>query len=198
LRAHDKRFKAWFRRLRRSERWKHHIRAAVVGFEFTYSPTKGWHYHAHILAFRKTTSYYEHAELLEQWTRITNGAGRGGVNIQSKGNVRTMADEVLKYVSKPANQREWTSEQVREFNQLRRVKFSECYGALRGFTFDDDDIAGAEVLPLDEHERLDEGSPCPCCDEPLRYQFVSRAVMQAGVELVRHDSSSSHSPPLIG
>ncbi len=197
LAVHDKRFKAWFRRLRRSEKWKHHISAALAGFEFTYSPTKGWHYHAHILAFRKTVKHYRQEELLEQWTRITDGAGRCGVNIQSKGNMRKMAEEVLKYVTKPTNQREWTSTQVYEFNQLRRAKFSECYGALRGFALDDDEL-GADVLPPGEYELLEEGSPCPCCAEPLRYAFVPRSVLQAGVELVRHDSSSSHSPPLIG
>jgi len=198
LAVHDKRFKAWFRRLRRSEKWKHYIRAAVAGFEFTYSPASGWHYHVHILAFRKTTKHYRQEELLEQWTKITNGAGRCGVNIQSKGNMRTMADEVLKYVSKPSNQRSWTSEQVREFNQLRRVKFSECYGALRGFKLDDDDDPRAGlVLDDDEHEHLTAGSPCPCCAEPLRYQIVPRGVLQIGAELVRHASTNGHSPPLI-
>ncbi len=184
LRVQDKRFKACFRKLRLSAKWKHHIAGAVAGFEFTYSPTEGWHYHVHILAFRKTVKHYRQEELLEQWTKITGGAGRGGVNIQSKGTLKSMTEEVLKYVTKPTNLRSWGAEQVFQFNQLKRVKLSECYGELRGLKLDEDEEAQADAVRAaavasDPHAGLEEGSPCPCCAEPLRYQLVSRALLSA-------------------
>ncbi len=175
LAVHDKRFKAWFRKLRRSEKWKRHIHAAVAGFEFTWNAETGWHYHAHILAFRKTVKHYRQEELLEQWQKITDGAGQV-VHIASKGTLRTMAEEVVKYVSKPTNVKTWTPAQVFDFNQLRRVKLSECYGELRGFKFDADDTAASETdnAPADEFAHLTAGSPCPCCYQPLRFAVVPR------------------------
>ncbi len=168
----DKRFKGWFSRLRRSEKWKHRIRAAVAGFEFTWSAVEGWHYHAHILAYRK--AWYEQAELAAQWQRITKGAGQI-VDIQSKGNLRTMASEVLKYCFKPSDIFRWDVQQVREFNALRRIKLSECYGELRGLKVEtDDDLADDRRR---EHEDLGYGSPCPDCGEPLYPVTVPRSLV---------------------
>jgi hypothetical protein len=83
---------------------------------------------------------------------------------------------VLKYVTKPSNVRTWTPAQVFDFNQLRRVKLSECYGELRGFKFDADDTAASETdnASADEFAHLTAGSPCPCCYHPLRFAVVSR------------------------
>jgi len=44
------------------KRWKGRIRGAVCGYEFTLTPA-GWHYHAHILAFRE--AWYDQAEIFE-------------------------------------------------------------------------------------------------------------------------------------
>ncbi len=169
----DKRFKGWFSRLRRSEKWKHRIRAAVAGFEFTRNPQEGWHYHAHILAYRK--AWYDQAELSKQWERITKGAGQI-VDIQSKGSLKDMASEVLKYCFKPTDIFRWDVQQVREFNALRRVKLSECYGELRGLKVEtDDDLEGDDRRH--DHEDLTYGSPCPECGEPLYPVTVPRSML---------------------
>ncbi len=194
LAAQDKRFKAWFTRLRRTVLWRNCIRGAVAGFEFTWDAEKGWHYHAHILAFRK--AWVEQSDLLEQWARITDGAGAAGVDIQSKGTLRSMADETLKYCFKPADigltaapAKRWTAQQVTEFTQLRRVKLNESYGSLRGLSLDadDDDAELAEPRTMDAHAALSFGSPCPDCGARLTFETVLRAV------LVR-----PHSPPGTG
>ncbi len=195
LPAQDKRFKAWFTRLRRTVLWKGGIRGAVAAFEFTWDADKGWHYHAHILAFRK--DWIEQSELLAQWTRITEGAGAAGVDIQSKGSLRSMAEETLKYCFKPADigltgaaEKRWTAQQVAEFNQLRRVKLSESYGSLRGFTLDAEDKAVEAIQPyeVDEHAHLGFGSPCPDCGSPLTFETVPRAelfLLDSRRELIR-------------
>jgi hypothetical protein len=134
--------------------------------------------------------------LLEQWTRITDGAGAAGVDIQSKGTLKSMADETLKYCFKPADigltaapEKRWTARQVTEFTQLRRVKLNESYGSLRGFQLDaDDDKAELEEPHMvDAHAGLSFGSPCPDCGARLTYETVLRAA------LVR-----VHSPPGTG
>lgn len=182
LSVHDKRFKAWFTKLRRTVLWKGAIRGAVAGFEFTWDVRKGWHYHVHILAFRKV--WVEQRDLLAAWVRVTEGAGAAGVDIRSKGTLRMMAEETLKYCFKPADvglvglpEKRWTARQVAEFNSLRRVKLSESYGSLRGFAFeaDEPDVEVRElcegVAPADLHF----GSPCPDCGRPLMFETVQRA-----------------------
>ncbi len=179
LSVHDRRFKLWFKRLRRSKRWKHCIRAAVAGFEFTFSAETGWHYHVHILAFRKV--WYEQAEIAAQWEKITQGAGQI-VDIQSKGTLRTMTDEVLKYCFKPADLTKWGVPQILEFNAMRGVRLGECYGELRGMKLDDERDLDGEQETEREHDGLFVGAPCPCCGEPLQVVTISRSE-------VRNDSS---------
>jgi hypothetical protein len=181
LAVQDKRFKAWFTRLRRTVLWKRSIRGAVAAFEFTWDARKGWHYHCHILAFRK--AWVEQSDLLAAWARITEGAGAAGVDIQSKGSLRSMAEETLKYCFKPADigltgapEKRWTARQVSEFNGLRRVKLSESYGSLRGFEMDAAD-AETESAPPDPHADLHFGSPCPDCGSPLTFETVPRAAL---------------------
>ncbi len=188
LATQDKRFKAWFARLRRTVKWQQCIRGAVAAFEFTWDAEKGWHYHIHVLAFRK--AWYDHAELSQQWLRITEGAGEV-VDIQSKGSLKTMAEEVTKYCFKPADigvkgaqNKRWTAEQVAEVNRLRRVKLSECYGSLRGFVLDADDheAEAANAPPADPHDDLMFGSPCPDCGAPLTFETVPRSVLLSPVD----------------
>ncbi len=188
LTAQDKRFKAWFTRLRRTVLWKGSIRGAVAAFEFTWDANKGWHYHAHVLAFRKS-AWVEQSDLLAAWARITEGAGAAGVDIQSKGTIRSMAEETLKYCFKPADigltgapEKRWTARQVGEFNSLRRVKLSESYGSLRGFQLDTDD-AETEGAPADAHADLHFGSPCPDCGSPLTFETVPRAALMRPPDL---------------
>ncbi len=184
LAVQDKRFKGWFTKLRRTVLWKNSIRGAVASFEFTWDASKGWHFHIHVLAFRK--AWVEQSDLLAQWTRITEGAGAAGVDIQSKGTIRSMAEETLKYCFKPADigltgapEKRWTARQVAEFNTLRRVKLSESYGSLRGFTLDTDDEATEAAQPheVDAHADLHFGSPCPECGNLLTFETVPRAAL---------------------
>jgi hypothetical protein len=66
-------------------------------------------------------------------------------------------------------------QQVREFNALRRIKLSECYGELRGLKVEtDDDLADDRRR---EHEDLGYGSPCPDCGEPLYPVTVPRSLV---------------------
>src|SRR5262249_20291375 len=116
LAVQDKDFKAAFRRLRRSKHWKDRIRGAVCGYEFTLTPT-GWHFHAHIIAFRK--AWYEQAELAQDWANATHHRGE----IADIRSVSKLSDgEVLAYCFKPANLDNWGVNEVQEFQSMRRAK----------------------------------------------------------------------------
>lgn len=170
-----RRFKGWFKNLRRSLAWERRIRGAVAGFEVTWNPDQGWHYHCHILAFRK--SWYSQAELAEQWCDITNGAGRI-VDIRSRGGLQKMVAEVLKYCFKPANVANWSVAQVVDFEGLRGARLADTYGELRGLNVEDDDDLTGVVAGEEAHEELTIGSPCPDCGEPLGVVTVSRSALR--------------------
>ena len=63
---------------------------------------------------------------------------------------------VLNYILKPADILRWNAEQVKEFNSLRGLKLSECYGEIRSFKAESEDDLTEEV----EDEQLFVGAPC--------------------------------------
>jgi hypothetical protein len=167
-----KQFKHWFRKLRRSVRWKHRIRAGVCGFEVTYSAAHGWHYHCHVLAFRKV--WFPQDELAAQWQRVTGGAGVI-VDIREVAgrDVGNGLSEVLKYALKPADVAVLGVQQVRDYLAMKGARFGETVGGLVNWQLEDEaDDAG-------ETDELTVGSPCPDCGEPLHFETSSRADMEA-------------------
>ncbi len=177
-----KRFKKWFKRLRRSKRWENRIRAGVCGFEVTYSATHGWHYHVHVLAFRKV--WYPQEELSKQWQRIT---GSMVVDIREvKGrDVSAGLSEVLKYCFKPADVAVIGVQQVREWLDMKGARFGETIGDLVHWKLEDEADAG-------DHDRLTVGSPCPDCGDPLRFEVSSREDMEAIMAGRLHSVRNKH------
>lgn len=161
-------FKRWFVKLRRSKAWKDHIRGAVAGFEITYNHRHGWHFHTHILAFRK--EWWSQDELARAWARATGDYGQI-VDIRAVKDLAGGVCEVLKYAFKPADLARWGPDQVSQFNALGRTKLGECYGELRGIVIKSNDDLPAE----DEKIEVIEGGPCPECGEPLSIVRISRA-----------------------
>jgi len=183
-----KQFKSWFRRLRRTVKWQHRIRAGVCGFEVTYSPVHGWHYHVHVLAFRKV--WYPQAELAAHWQRATGGAGVV-VDIREVAgrDVGAGLSEVLKYCFKPADVALYGDQEVRDFIAMKGARFGETIGELVHWKLEDETDAG-------ECDELTAGSPCPDCGEPLHFETSSRADMEAivggNLHLVRNRHGTAH------
>jgi hypothetical protein len=166
-----KQFKHWFRNLRRSVKWQHRVRAGVCGFEVAFKAAHGWHYHVHVLAFRKV--WYPQDELAAQWERVTGGAGRV-VDIREVVG-RDMGNglsEVLKYALKPSDVAALGVQQVRDYLAMKGARFGETIGELVHWKLEDEADAGS-------YDELTEGSPCPDCGEPLRYERGSRADVEA-------------------
>jgi len=164
LEAQDKHFKSAFRRLRRMKGWKNRISGALCGYEFTLTPT-GWHYHAHILSFRK--AWYDQTELAEDWQRATRGTGEV-VDIRSVSSLSGSLRDVLHYCFKPADLEKWTANEVQQFQSMSRIKLSECFGEFRGLKVEADEVEYPPVA-----DRLFVGCPCPECGEPLKKVKVS-------------------------
>jgi hypothetical protein len=170
----DTRFKKWFAKLRRTKEWKTRIRGAVAGFEFTHNKRHGWHYHCHILAFRK--AWWPQPEIASLWKEVTGGAGRIA-DIREVRKLRGGVEEVLKYPFKPADVGNWTPDLILEFDGLRRRKLSECYGELRGLKIDSEDDLDAEP----EHSGvICVGAPCPQCGEALMLVTLLRELLVVG------------------
>ncbi len=183
-----KQFKSWFRRLRRTVKWQHRVRAGVCGFEVTYSPVHGWHYHVHVLAFRK--AWYPQAELAAQWQRATGGAGVVVDIREVEGrDVGAGLSEVLKYCFKPADVALYGDQEVRDFIAMKGARFGETIGELVHWKLEDGNDPG-------EYDELTVGSPCPDCGDPLRYQTSSRedmeAIMGGHLHLVRNRHGTVH------
>jgi hypothetical protein len=181
-----KQFKNWFRKLRRTVKWQHRVRAGVCGFEVTYSAAHGWHYHLHCLAFRKV--WYPQAELSAQWERIT---GSAIVDIREIVNrdVAAGLQEVVKYCFKPADVAVYGEQQVRDFVAMKGARFGETIGGLVHWKLEDEAEAG-------DYDELTVGSPCPDCGDPLRYETSSREDMEAilggYLHLVRNRHGTVH------
>ncbi len=158
LEAQDKHFKAAFRRLRRMKHWKDRISGALCGYEFTPTPT-GWHYHAHILCFRK--AWYDQTELAEDWQRATR-ANEAVVDIRAVSTISNGFRDVLQYCFKPTDLRKWTVNEVQQFQSMSRIKLSESFGELRGLNVSENEVDFATTAA-----QLFIGCPCPECGEPL-------------------------------
>jgi hypothetical protein len=160
LADNHKRFREAFRRLRRQSRWSHKIRGGIASFEVAGTECSGWHYHAHILAFRR--AYYDQADLTDDWQQATFGEGYI-VDIREVNDVNEATQEVLKYVFKPADLNEWSPAMVREFMQMKGARFSSVFGNLYGVKVQEETDTDAEA----DAEKLEDGSPCPQCGDPL-------------------------------
>ncbi len=178
-------FREWFRRLRRSARWSHRISGGIASFEITGSEATGWHYHAHILAFRRV--YYSQTDLVEDWLAATSDAAFI-VDIRDVGDVGGAVAEVLKYAFKPAELSEWSPAQVKEFMDMKGARLSSVFGNLYGMKVEDETDAT-------DAEDIVEGSPCPECGEALFSLTVTAdelASLEAGEAIIHNKHGTVH------
>jgi hypothetical protein len=185
LKAVVQRFKCWFAKLRRLSAWKRCVRGGVGGFEITYHPDTGWHFHVHVLVLR--AAWWAQEELAAAWQQATGGEGIivdiRSLRQQGCGLEEGLA-ETLKYPFKPTNLWDWGPGQVTQFNELTRMKLSECYGALRGLAGVLDD--GEDQLGREPEEELpDAGDPCPECGLPFARVKISRAELEMSFTIRR-------------
>lgn len=175
-----KRFKAAFTKLRRRQVWRDSFSGAVSGYEVTYNPEHGWHFHAHILALR--FNWLDQKLLASEWAACT-GEEMNVVDIRAVKNVESALTEVLKYCFKPASLEQWGWLQMHDFLRCTRLRWAETFGDLRGIKIDDD--LGLDD-PIDDPDRsAHEGEPCPICGETLTFQRLNHFVVVTARQRIR-------------
>lgn len=187
LAVEDKEFKAAFGRLRRLKRWKDHISGALCGYEFTLTPN-GWHYHAHILAFRKT--WYDQRELAQDWQRSAR-TSIAIVDIRAISNLSDGLRSTLQYCFKPTELDNWTANEIKQFSDLHRIKLSDCFGSFRG-------LRVSQAVGDDDrrNKALFVGCPCPECGEPLMRIKLSWRQLNAYMRIAKDWFASSRAGPV--
>jgi hypothetical protein len=163
-------FKKSFRKLRQKKNWKTKMRGGIVSFELTIDKNGLSHYHAHILAQRKSFDRYEQSDLSDDWNKVTDGKGFI-VDIRQVSDLKDGFREVLKYSFKPLDleKNRFDSDKLRQFNELsKRARLAESFGEFYGLEVEE--IAENEHQP----EQLEAGSPCPTCAEPLHFVLLTR------------------------
>jgi len=147
-----------FRRLRNRGAWKDHIIGAIGSGEITFNREHGWHPHIHLIAFRK--AFWDIEELQASWVASTRGEGII-LDIRAiKGEMKGALNELLKYLTKPADIQKLSVEEVHQLVAFKRQMLFTL-GKLRGF----------EVTQADREKYGDEldYDPLNClvCDAPL-------------------------------
>ncbi len=118
----------------------------------------------HIIALGK--AWYDQAELTRDWQKATRGEGQiVDIRRVSKADLR----RALKYCFKAPDLSNWTVNEVRQFQALRRTKLSECFGELRGVKVTEDELSDFPVA----EPQLFVGCPCPECGARLQIRNVS-------------------------
>jgi hypothetical protein len=184
----DKLFKAALRRLRRMKRWKDRISGVLCRYEFTLTP-KGWHYHAHILAFRR--AWYDQPQLAEDWRRAVR-APTAVVDIRAISNLSDGLRSTLQYCFKSTEINSWTANEIKQFEEMKRVKLSDCFGTLRGLRLLDNSEGYAEA----QHP-LFVGYPCPECGEPLKRLKLSWRDLERYSPICNHSSPKTRAGPSV-
>jgi hypothetical protein len=124
---------AAFERLRHRRIWKQ-VRGAVAVLEVTFNrETRCWHPHLNVLV---DGPYMPQADLLAEWTVITEGAGVAGVWIEQA--TADTLPELFKYVTKLVDFVE-DVDAVREFLRgTKGLRFVRTYGEYYGFEVEDE------------------------------------------------------------
>lgn len=100
-----------FRRIRRTDLWKRHVRRCAWSIETTYhGSTHNWHVHLHVLT---DGEYLPHAQLKKAWETSTGDSTV--VDIRAVPNRAAAAKYLSKYVSKPADLTYWPDHAVEEY-----------------------------------------------------------------------------------
>jgi plasmid rolling circle replication initiator protein Rep len=164
--SRDRLMKA-FGKLTRREFFKEHFKGGIWSIEPKLAKDKDgvYHTHLHILAFRTKQFAIKTGNnpLGDLWKAVGGGEN---FYLRPITDIERGLKEVLKYVAKPLDIDRFTSDNLREFLQMKGARFVDTFGEFRkfssGFEADEDEDA-AERKDCE----LVEGSPCPDCSQPL-------------------------------
>jgi len=183
------RLMAAYRKLIRRSVWKEYFKGGLWSIEFTFTET-AYHVHLHMVVFR---SKFIDVDLLRaEWQSVGGGENLRLTQITdiSKG-----LREVLKYIGKPIDISNFTSDNLKDVLDMKGKKFFGTFGEFRTFNrkFNEGDyselFADLEI-PLDVSD-LEEGHPCPDCGDEL---FQIRHSQRGYIKFLQLLESNGRSP----
>jgi hypothetical protein len=162
-----------FGKLTRRGFFKEHFKGGIWSIEPKLAKDKEgvYHTHLHVLAFRTKQFSIKTGNnpLGDLWKAVGGGEN---FYLRPITDIERGLKEVLKYVAKPLDIDRFTSDNLREFLQMKGARFVDTFGEFRkfsgGFEPDEDEDA-AERKDCE----LVEGSPCPDCSQPLFEMFMN-------------------------
>lgn len=187
------RLMAAHRKLIRRRFWKEYFKGGLLAVEVTRGRDGHYHTHLHLLAFR--SKFFDVELLRSEWLAVTGDS----VNF----NIRPILEdvsgglrEVLKYVAKPLDFARFTAQNLKDFLEIKGMKFFTTFGEFRKFCKDfepaEDEGDLSELVGMTRD--LVEGCACPHCENPLFEVRMSGAELPDFLQKVE-TSARSKSPP---
>lgn len=187
-----------FGKLIRRRFFKEHFYGGIWSVEIKLTKDKEgvYHTHLHILAFRKKQFPIKRGNnpLGDAWRAVGGGEN---FRLDPITDLRRGLDEVLKYISKPLDIDRFTPDNLRDFLNMKNLKFYDTFGAeFRNFAakFEPEEKTSLQDELKPDYGALEEGSACPDCAQPL---FELRMTEEQYIEFLEgiEASGKQNAPP---
>lgn len=164
-----------FGKLVRSDRkgsiWNKHFLGGIWSLEVKIAKhnDNAYHTHLHVLAFRTkhfTIKTGDNA-FRDEWRAVGGGENFRLIPVKD---LKFGLMEVLKYIAKPLDIDRFTTANLTDFLNMKRLNFVSTFGAFRKFAsnFEPEEEPGTDAgEDKINYGELEEGSPCPDCSQPL-------------------------------
>ena len=155
--------------------WKDSFAGSLNSYEFTISKRTyvdgAIHYHAHLLVFCKSPNRKRNKrwqkEFREVWSGVSKGENRN-LKIIPVNNLKVGITEVLKYIVKPSDIKQFSTGHLSQIEELRKHKMVSTTGEFHKFVKAYRQIEKQPQLePETAQKELCVGDACPICQEPL-------------------------------
>jgi hypothetical protein len=154
--------------------WKDSFAGSLNSYEFTISretfPSGAIHYHAHLLVFCKLSKRERSLQWLSDFRNVWSSVSKGenkNLRIRPVTDLQAGIREVLKYIVKPSDIKQFSTTHLSEIEELRKHKMVSTTGDFHKFVKAYRETEQQPELQLEAPQSLCVGDACPVCQEPL-------------------------------
>jgi hypothetical protein len=154
--------------------WKDSFSGSLNSYEFTISKktflSGAIHYHAHLLVFCKLSDRQRSRQWLSDfrdvWLSVSKGENRN-LKIRPVKDLRVGIREVLKYIVKPSDIKQFSTSHLSEIEELRKHKMISTTGDFHKFVKAYRETNQEPESELETVQNSCAGDACPVCQKPL-------------------------------
>jgi hypothetical protein len=154
--------------------WKDSFAGSLNSYEFTISKktfsSGAIHYHAHLLVFCKLSVRQRDkcwlSDFRDVWSSVSKGENKN-LKIRPVIDLQAGIREILKYIVKPSDIKQFSTTHLSEIEQLRKHKMVSTTGGFHNFVKAYRETEQEAELQLEIPQRICVGDACPVCQEPL-------------------------------